>query len=183
MIINGITIEQALKACDLNGVIPGNTIYSRVKARRENGTYNVLLRRAEEKSRIGNLVVNITSNDVLKEEVVSPITMDISLTSTSLLQQESIVADSASQSHSNSLQQSSTSLFSTIKTGVSRLSSKQTSLALLEAKRTKLDYEGRFKVAAFQGGTNLVLENSGTKGGKPVQSICTRLNLKYNLVV
>ena len=83
MIINGITIQQALKACDLHGVIPVNTIYSRVKTRRENGTYNLLLRRAEEKRRIGNLVVDITSddgNDVAKEGAVSPITMDTSLT-------------------------------------------------------------------------------------------------------
>ena len=87
-----------------------NTIYSRVKTRRENGTYNLLLRRAEEKRRIGNLVVDITSddgNDVSKEGAVSPITMDTSLTSTLLQQEESVAVDSESQSQSTSQQQSS----------------------------------------------------------------------------
>ncbi|KAI2497316.1 hypothetical protein MHU86_17189 [Fragilaria crotonensis] len=189
VIINGITVEQALKACDLHGVIPVNTIYSRVKTRRENGTYNALLRSAEEKRRIGSLVVDITSDDgcnhhVSKEGAVSPITMDTSLTSSTLLQHESVAVDSASQSHSNSQQQlssSSSSSCSTIKTGVSRLSSKQAGVARLEAKRTKLDYDGRFK-AAFKDATNLVAENSSSKGSEPVQSICTRLNLEYNLV-
>jgi hypothetical protein len=185
VIINGITIQQALKACDLHGVIPVNTIYSRVKTRREHGTYNLLLRRAEEKRRIDNLVVDITSDDgngVSKEGAVSPITMDTSLTST-LLQHKSVAVDCSSQSHSTSQQLllSSSLSSSTIKTGVSRLSSKQASVARLEAKRTKLDYDGRFK-AAFKDATNLVAQNIGTKGSEPVQSICTRLNLGYNLV-
>ena len=75
-----------------------NTIYSRVKTRRENGTYNVLLKRAEEKRRIGNLVVDITGddgNDVLKENGdVSPITMDTSLSTS----KESVADLSTSQS-------------------------------------------------------------------------------------
>ncbi|KAI2494186.1 hypothetical protein MHU86_20334 [Fragilaria crotonensis] len=190
VIINGITVEQqAVKACDLHGVIPVNTIYSRVKTRRENGTYNALLRSAEEKRRIGSLVVNITRHDgcnhVSKEAgAVSPITMDTSLTSSTLSQHESVAVDSASQSHSNSQQQllsSCSSSCSTIKTEASRLSSKQAGVARLEAKRTKLDYDGRFK-AAFKDATNLVAENSSRKGSEPVQSICTRLNLEYNLV-
>jgi hypothetical protein len=49
VIINGITIQQALNAYDLHGVIPVNIIYSRVKTSRENGTYNLLLRRAEKR--------------------------------------------------------------------------------------------------------------------------------------
>jgi hypothetical protein len=98
VIINGITIEQTLKACNLHGVIPVNTIYSRVKTRGENGTYNVLLRRAEEKRRIGNLVVDITGNDVLKENGdVSPITLDTSLNTSK--EQGSVTADTTSQSH------------------------------------------------------------------------------------
>ena len=161
-----------------------------MKTRRENGTYNALLRSAEEKRRIGSLVVNITSDDgckhISKEAgAVSPITMDTSLTSSPLSQHESVAVDSASQSHSNSQQQlssSCSSLCSTIKTGDSRLSSKQAGVARLEAKRTKLDYDGRFK-AAFKDATNLVAENSSRKGSKPVQSICTRLNLEYNLVL
>ena len=75
-----------------------NTIYSRVKTRRKNATYNVLLRRAEEKRRIGNLVVDITGNDgndVLKENGdASPITMDTSLSTS----KESVADLSTSQS-------------------------------------------------------------------------------------
>ena len=91
--------------------------------------------------------------------------------------------DCSSQSHSTSQQQLSSSSLSssTIKTGVSRLSSKQASATRLEAKRTKLNYDGRFK-AAFKDATNLVAQNIGTKGSVPVQSICTRINLGYHLV-
>ena len=150
-----------------------NTIYSRVKTRRENGTYNVLLKRAEEKRRIGNLVVDITGddgNDVLKENGdVSPITMDTSLSTS-----KESVADSTSQSQKQSSSSSSSK-------GASRLSSRQKSVARLNSKRTKLDYDGRFK-AAFKDATNLVAANRGIKGTEPVQSICTRLNLDYALV-
>jgi hypothetical protein len=106
--------------------------------------------------------------------------MDTSLTST-LLQKESVAVDCSSQSHSTSQQLLSSSPLSssTFKTGVSRLSSKQqASVAQLEAKRTKLDYDGRFK-AAFKDATNCVAQKIGAKGSKPVQSICTRLNLRY----
>jgi hypothetical protein len=163
-----------------------NTIYSIVKTRREHGTYNLLLGRSEEKRRINNLVVDITSdhgNGVSKEGAVSLITMDTRLTST-LLHQESEAVDCSSQSHSTSQQllASSPLSSSTFKTGVSRLSSKQqASVAQLEAKRTKLDYDGRFK-AAVKDATNFVAQKIGTKGSKPVQSICTRLNLGYYLV-
>lgn len=178
MIINGITVEQALKACDLHGVIPANTVYSRVKARRKNGTYNVLLRNAEEKRRIGNLIVDITSDD--DEDAVSPITMDTtSSSSMTTMSVVSVAVDSLSQSQQKSSSSSSSS--SIKKPGVSRLSSKQVSVALLEAKRTRLDYDERYK-AAFKDATNLVAENHGRKRSEPVQSICTRLNLEYNLV-
>ena len=154
-----------------------NTIYSRVKTRRENGTYNVLLKRAEEKRRIGNLVVDITSddgNDVQKEDDrnVSPISMDTSLSTS----KESVSADSASQSQKQSSSSSSSSK------GAPRLCSRQKSVARLNSKRTKLDYDGRFK-AGFKDATNLVAANRGIKGTEPVQSIlCTRLNLDYALV-
>ena len=161
-----------------------NTIYSRVKARRNNGTYNILLRKAEEKRMIGNLVVDITGDDD-DNDALSPITMDSTASLATSSNSIAVVGSSVSQqqSHSKSQQQSLSSSSSTIKkkAGVSRLSSKQVSASLLEAKRTRLDYEGRYK-AAFKDATNLVAENRGRKGSEPVQSICTRLNLEYNLV-
>ena len=58
MIVNGIAIDQAIWGCRLNEIVPWSTIYSRVKARRESGTYDALIREAAEK-RVG-LVIDIT---------------------------------------------------------------------------------------------------------------------------
>jgi hypothetical protein len=96
VIINGITVEQALKACDLHGVIPVNTIYSRVKARRNNGTYNILLRKAEEKRMIGNLVVDITGDDD-DNDALSPITMDSTASLATSSNSIAVVGSSVSQ--------------------------------------------------------------------------------------
>ena len=100
-------------------------------------------------------MVDITGdddNDVLKEngDAVSPITIDTSL-STSKEEHESVAADSTSQSQ----KQLSLSSSSSSSKKASRLSSRQKnqkSVARLNSKRTKLDYDGRFK-AAFKDAT------------------------------
>ena len=43
VIVNGISVDMALTACSLQTTVPASTIYSRVKARREKGTYNALI--------------------------------------------------------------------------------------------------------------------------------------------
>ncbi|KAI2506187.1 hypothetical protein MHU86_8222 [Fragilaria crotonensis] len=64
-----------------------------------------------------------------------------------------------------------------------RLTPRQASAAKLEAKRLKTDYDGRYK-EAFKDATNLVAASRSEGGkGKPVQSICNRLNTEYNLGV
>ena len=61
VIINGLTVEQAIGACDLHGVIPLSTFYSRVQARRKKGTYNNLIRRSIQ-ARI-DLVIDVTGDN------------------------------------------------------------------------------------------------------------------------
>ncbi|KAI2511962.1 hypothetical protein MHU86_2478 [Fragilaria crotonensis] len=65
----------------------------------------------------------------------------------------------------------------TITTKKSRQSSRQASIARLDAKRVKLDYDGRYK-KAFKDATNLVVANAR---GEPVNTICNRLNQDFKL--
>ena len=58
-----------------------------------------------------------------------------------------------------------------------RCSPKQASIARLDAKRLKMDYEGRYK-AAFKDATNLI---AAGKTSEPVKSMCLRLNKEFNL--
>jgi hypothetical protein len=76
VIVNGISIDMALTACSLQTTVPASTIYSRVKARREKGTYNALiLRRVEEARQVG-LIIDITQDDDDSSMNVSPVTMN-----------------------------------------------------------------------------------------------------------
>ena len=61
MIVNGISVDMALMACSLQATVPASTIYSRVKTRREKGTYNALiLKRVQEARQVG-LIIDITN--------------------------------------------------------------------------------------------------------------------------
>jgi hypothetical protein len=40
VIVDGLTIEQAIGACYLHGTLPLTILYLRVQARRDKGTYN-----------------------------------------------------------------------------------------------------------------------------------------------
>ena len=151
--MNGITAEQALGACQMTGSVPLSTLYSRIKATRERGTYNDHVRRADAR-RIG-AIIDITEVEDTTG-VVSPVTIDTSLQSLS----------STANSAQTSPPQKKT-----------RRSPKQASIARLDAKRSKVDYEGRFK-AAFKDATNIV---AGKASAESVQNICSRLNKAYNL--
>jgi hypothetical protein len=149
VIVNGLTIEQAIGACYLQGIVPRTTLYSRVQARRKKGTYNgaQMQNLALQQAKI-NMVIDITGDE--SSDNVSPVTM---------------------------YTQSSSSLTSTSQsTKRARLSPKQASAKRLQAKRTKLDYDTRYK-AAFKDATNVVAANTG----EPVQAICERLNKAFNL--
>ncbi|KAI2510989.1 hypothetical protein MHU86_3461 [Fragilaria crotonensis] len=150
VIVNGITAEQALGACQMTGTVPLSTLYSRVKAARDRGSYNDHIRRADTR-RIGAFI------DITEDEetmgVVSPVTMDTTLLSLTSSQPAAPPRKKT------------------------RRSSKQASIARLDAKRSRVDYEGRFK-AAFKDATNLV---SAKARAESVQSICSRLNIAYGL--
>jgi hypothetical protein len=76
VIVNGISVDMALMACSLQATVPASTIYSRVKTRREKGTYNALvLKRVEEARQVG-LIIDITKDDDDSSMNVSPITMN-----------------------------------------------------------------------------------------------------------
>ena len=126
--MNGITGEQALGACQMTGSVPLSTLYSRVKATRERGTYDNHIRRADTR-RIGS-IIDITEDDDVTG-VVSPVTMDSTLLSL-------ISSTQTSQPRKKT-----------------RRSSKQVSIALLADKRSQADYDLRYK-AAFKDATNLV---------------------------
>ena len=161
MIVNGISVDMALTACSLQATVPASTIYSRVKTRRENGTYNALiLKRVEEARQVG-LIIDITKDDDDSSMNVSPITMNTNEASCCHSMATTSMQLSASQSTRKR----------------TRRSPKQASIARLDAKRLKMDYEGRYK-AAFKDATNLI---AAGKTGEPVKSMCLRLNKKFNL--
>ncbi|KAI2494414.1 hypothetical protein MHU86_20097 [Fragilaria crotonensis] len=84
-----------------------------------------------------------------------------------------MLSTSNKDSSSHQAEESASQLTATRKP--SRLSPKQASHAKLDAKRLKLDYEGRYK-EAFKDATNRV-----AAGNKNVQSMCDRLNREFNL--
>jgi hypothetical protein len=128
-----------------------STLYSRVKVARDRGSYNDHIVRRADTRRIGAFI------DITEDEetmgVVSPVTMDTTLLSLTSSQPAAPPRKKT------------------------RRSSKQASIARLDAKRSRVDYEGRFK-AAFKDATNLV---SAKARAESVQSICSRLNIAYGL--
>ena len=166
MIVNNIKVEQAMKLCDLIGIVPVSTVYSRVLSARKKGTYDVLKLREEQEIR--NLVIAIQDDscDPLSEQdpTISPLT---STTRTD----GSMVTTEASSFGSKSKKQSF------------RRSSKQKSmLRLLESENEKDEYDMLYKVA-FKEATNLLAAAvAGTVPSKEsAVRICNRLNAKYGL--
>ena len=154
MIVNGLTIEQAIGACYLHGTVPLSTLYSRVQARRDKGTYDVLIRKSIQDKL--DMVIDLTGGDD-EFRNISPVTMN------------------STNSSSFTTLSSTASSRSTSKR--SRRSSKQASAHKLELKRRKLDYELRYKTA-FKTATNLVASSTT---GEPVGKMCDRLNVEYSL--
>jgi hypothetical protein len=165
-VVNDLPVSMALAACSMQTTVPASTMYSRVQARREKGTYDALRRtRLEEAMQVG-LIIDITKADDDTNRNVSPVTLNTTdLSSSSVSSQSaSVLLSSASQSSASSRKKS-------------RRSPKQASIARLDAKRLKVEYEDRFK-AAFKDATNLVASGNTRE---PAQSICSRLNKEFNL--
>jgi hypothetical protein len=132
-----------------------------VKAVREKGTYNKEIRRTEEK-KIGALL-EIIDNDCAFSGNILPVTMTTATTTTT---------SSAGPGNTTTV----TSVSSELRKRPRR-SSKQASVARLNAKQVKLDYDTRYK-AAFEGATNLVAAAAANNATarEPVQLICDKLN-------
>ena len=77
--MNGITAEQVLGACQMNGSAPLCTLYSRAAeaSRERRGTTYDTDDHHERRRRIQGAIIDITTEDDVETlEVVSPITMD-----------------------------------------------------------------------------------------------------------
>jgi len=99
---------MALAACQLSGAFPLSTVYSRVNAARERGTYDVL--RLREEQEIRRLVVEIDCSDIavgggnnasggVAAPSFSPVTMESTSTTTN---DESTTASVAGGTNSGS---------------------------------------------------------------------------------
>ena len=157
MIVNGITVQQAIRACELQGIVPSSTVYSRVKVARAKGVYNVQMM-------IG----------------IDHIELDGNGTSASSVSTVTLPVDVLSSDGSNGfgITTKTTSPSRTSKPKMTRKSSSQAAVERLDAKRTKLDYDSQYK-AAFKDATNLVADPTNLE---PVKQICERLNRKFNLL-
>jgi hypothetical protein len=128
-VVNDLPVSMALAACSMQTTVPASTMYSRVQARREKGTYDALRRtRLEEAMQVG-LIIDITKADDDTNRNVSPVTLNTTdLSSSSVSSQSaSVLLSSASQSSASSRKKS-------------RRSPKQASIARLDAKRLKIEY-------------------------------------------
>jgi hypothetical protein len=76
VIVNDLTVEQAIGACYLQGTVPLSTVYSPVHARRDSGFYDVLVRKSDEEKM--QMVIDITGayDDDEGDRNISPITMN-----------------------------------------------------------------------------------------------------------
>jgi hypothetical protein len=140
----------------LHGKVPYSTVYSRIKVARKNGMYNKEIRRECEKKeqKLGlNIEIPDDGTTTLRDNI-SPVTI-------------TTINSSLAAGGSDT----------TITTKKLRQSSRQASIARLDAKRVKLDYGSRYK-KAFKDATNLVAVNAQNE---PVHTICNRLNHDFKL--
>ncbi len=158
VVVNGtITVDMALRGCGLHGKVPNSSVYSRIKVARKNGMYNEEIRReCEKKEQKLGLIIEIPDDGTTtsQEDNISPVTI-------------TTINSSLAAGGSDT----------TITTKKLRQSSRQASIARLDAMRVKLDYDSRYK-KAFKDATNLIAANAQ---GEPVQTICNRINHDFKL--
>jgi hypothetical protein len=121
VVVNGITVDMALRGCGLHGKVPNSTVHSRLKVARKSGMYNKEIRReCETKEQKLGLIIEIPDDGTTtSRDNKSPVT---------------ITAITVAQGSDT-----------TITTKKLRQSSRQASIARLDAKRVKLDYDSRYK--------------------------------------
>jgi hypothetical protein len=156
VIVNNIKVEEAMKVCDLAGIVPVSTVYSRVLSTRKKDTYDVLKLREEQEIR--NLVIAIQDNsgNPLSEQdpTVSPVTTTTTDAST-------MATTEASLGSSNKRSRQSF-----------RKSSKQASTVRLEMKTEKEEYDIMYKVAFKEATNMLAAAVAGTVPLERVQDMC-----------
>jgi hypothetical protein len=158
VIVNGLTAKQALKLCDLTDTVPTSTVYSRVKKGREKGIYNNEIRKEQQRKRLVIEVLELDDDSrASQDDDVSP------LTATTI---DSFVDEDMT---------GVPSLPSNVKK--TRKSPRQASVANLQDKRVRLDYDGKYS-RAFKDATNLVASKAK---GETVDAMCNRLNNKFGL--
>jgi hypothetical protein len=165
--VNDMTASMALAACFLEDSVPYSTIYSRVKARREQGTYDGLIRKRLDEARqeLGMIpIIDITATDD-ESTNISPVTINTNPSRASTFSKSSTASHSTASSQPSSRRKQF------------RNSSRQSSVARLDAKVLRMDYGERFK-AAWKDSTNLVAAGNTDE---PAEVICSRLNKEYNL--
>jgi hypothetical protein len=178
VIVNSVPIKQAICAYELQGTIPRSTVYSRVATARARGTYDVLINSLRRDEKIQKIVVEVHDSDWEEDQAPAATGMDDSTISPITMQSLLSV-------------ETTTTTDSTIRTPSikkSRKSPRQASLARLETKRVKTEYDGRYK-AAFKNATNFVAARNTLTGGgisshrsvEPIEDVCKRLNQKFGL--
>jgi len=158
VIVNGLTAKQALKLCDLTDTVPTSTVYSRVKKGREKGIYNNEIGKEQQRKRLIIEVLELDNDSrASQDDDASP------LTATTI---DSFVDEDMT---------GVPSLPSNVKK--TRKSPRQASVANLQDKRVRLDYDGKYS-RAFKDATNLVASKAK---GETVDAMCNRLNNKFGL--
>jgi hypothetical protein len=167
VIVNGLTAKQALKLCDLTDTVPTSTVYSHIKARKEKGIYNNEIRK-EQKRKLG-LVIKVPLDDgsTSQDDDISPLTSTTinSLFINNTTGKTSLPSTKSSSASSNKIKKT-------------QKSPRQASVAKLEAKRVRLDYDHRYK-EAFKDATTTVASKNAK--GETVQAMCNRLNNTFRL--
>jgi hypothetical protein len=167
VIVNGLTAKEALKLCDLTHTVPTSTVYSRVRKAREKGIHNKEIRREQQRKSLLIDVIEVDADSrASQDDDVSPLTATTTESSFSMEEAEENLDDGPS-------------FPSSIKSGIKKMrkSFRQASVCRLDAKRVRLDYDGRYS-KAWKDATILVASKDHKE---PCEAVCNRLNKKFRL--
>ena len=175
VVVNDVKVEQAIVACGLQDELPYTTLYYKVRVAREKGTYNndIINLRTKQTKKLGIIIDLSADAGDERSPSISPITFDNSITSSAA--DERLTSISTMKPTSGSSSQQTTTCSSSSKRH--RKSVKQANQDRIEAKRSKTEYDQRYK-AAFKEATRIV---ASPDSNETAVSVCQRLNLKYNL--
>ena len=168
---------MALPACHLSNSFPISTVYSRVKAARQRGTYDAVLKLRQERE-LQRLVIDTEdeessdgddSGSAKHAPTISPVTM-VDCTSTTTTEETSTSSGDKRSSDS-----------STNRSQVFRKSSKQATAECPNDITVKTEYDERYK-AAFKVATITHADSVAKRiPHESVKSICKRFNSEYGL--